>query len=80
MQTKLTLRLDEDLIERAKRYGKRAGRSVSQMVADYFALLDQELVDEDGEVTPIVASLRGSLREVEVDTREVRRQRLERHL
>jgi len=80
MQTKLTLRLDDELIERAKRYGKRAGRSVSQMVADYFALLEQELVDDGGELTPIVGSLKGSLCEVEVDARDVTRQQVERHL
>ena len=80
MQTKLTLRLDAELIERAKRYGKRTGRSVSQMVADYFALLEQELVDEDDAVTPIVASMRGALREVEVDARAVQREMLEKRL
>lgn len=79
MQTKLTLRLDDQLIERAKRYGKRTGRSVSRMVADYFALLERD-APEDGGVTPIVGSLRGVLRRVEVDEREVRRDRLERHL
>jgi hypothetical protein len=36
MQTKLTLRLEEDLIERAKNYAKQSGKSVSQLVADYF--------------------------------------------
>jgi len=80
MQTKLTLRLDAELIEKAKRYGKRTGRSVSQMVADYFALLEQDLADEDDAVTPIVASMRGSLREVEVDARAVRREMLEKRL
>ncbi len=80
MQTKLTLRLDEDLIERAKRYGKRTGRSVSQMVADYFALLEEDLVDDGGQLTPIVGSLRGALCEVNVDARDVKRQQVERHL
>ena len=79
MQTKLTLRLDEELIERAKRYGKRNGRSVSQMVADYFALLEEELEDE-GAGTPLVGSLRGALKEVELDESDVQRERLERHL
>lgn len=40
MNTKLTLRLDEDLIQNAKRYAKREGRSVSELVAAYFARLD----------------------------------------
>ena len=31
MQTKLTLRLEEQLIERAKAHAKKRGKSVSQM-------------------------------------------------
>lgn len=61
MQTKLTLRLEEELIERAKGYARRSGKSVSQMVADYFALLDKEPQLGLEEWTPLVQSLRGSL-------------------
>ena len=78
MQTKLTLRLDDELIDRAKQYAERSGRSVSQIVADYFALLDKEFSDGEDALTPIVASMRGSLTEVEVDAREVQREMLER--
>lgn len=81
MQTKLTLRLDAELIARAKRYGKRTGRSVSQMVADYFALLDQDIVADDGEqITPIVASLHGALSNLEIDAGELQREMLEEQL
>lgn len=76
MQTKLTLRLEEDLIVGAKAFAKRTGRSVSQIVAEYFALLDAELTDLDEVTTPIVASIRGSLRELEVDARAVRQELL----
>ncbi len=78
MQTKLTLRLDDELISRAKQYAERTGRSVSRIVADYFALLDKEFSDGDDALTPIVASMRGALTEVEVDAREVQREMLER--
>lgn len=37
--TKLTLRLDEGLIDRAKSYAQEQDRSLSQLVADYFAHL-----------------------------------------
>ena len=40
MQTKLTLRMDDALIRKAKRYSKRTGKSVSKLVADYLALID----------------------------------------
>lgn len=75
MQTKLTLRMDEDLIERAKRFADRDGRSVSQIVADYFALLDAELDEEDEVTTPIVASFRGALSNVDTDVIPSRRRR-----
>jgi predicted transcriptional regulator len=39
MSTKLTLRLDEALIHRAKPYAAGQNRSLSQLVADYFAHL-----------------------------------------
>lgn len=40
MQTKLTLRLESALIRRAKEHAKRTGKSLSVLVADYFAALD----------------------------------------
>ena len=42
MKSKLTLRLDEDLKERAKRLADRRGTSVSKIVEHYFELLLQE--------------------------------------
>jgi hypothetical protein len=40
MNTKLTLRLNSELIESAKTYAAREGRSVSELVAAYFERLD----------------------------------------
>ena len=39
MGTKLTLRIDECLIKKAKAYSAKRGKSVSSMVADFFRLL-----------------------------------------
>ena len=39
MPTKLTLRLDAALVDRAKTYAREQDRSLSQLVADYFAHL-----------------------------------------
>ena len=69
---KLTLRLDAALIDRAKSYALEQDRSVSQLVADYFAHLapDPKVVGK-GQARggaarkatgPITASLRGALR------------------
>ncbi len=75
MQTKLTLRLDEKLVRRAKAYAKREGKSVSQIVADYFSLL-KHAGEESQEVqppSPLTQSLRGILRGADVDEEDYRR-------
>jgi hypothetical protein len=59
VNTKLTLRLDEELIVRAKRHSADTGRSVSQLVADFFSLIAAQ--DPGVEVTPRVRALRGVL-------------------
>jgi len=58
MQAKLTLRLDQKAIQRAKRYVKRHQRSLSKIVADYFLALEDENVPEKN-WTPLVRSLKG---------------------
>jgi hypothetical protein len=60
MQKKLTLRMDEELIERAKEYAKGSGKSVSRMVEDYFALLTERPDEPDDELPPITRSLKGA--------------------
>ena len=67
MQTKLTLRLEDQLIERAKAYAAQSGKSVSQVVADYFKLLTTEKTRSAAPSTPITQSLRGLLREANLD-------------
>ncbi len=60
MNTKLTLRLDDDLIRSAKRYSSRSGKSLSRLVADYFTLI--ACVEHPAsDLTPRVRSLYGSL-------------------
>jgi Family of unknown function (DUF6364) len=70
--TKLTLRLDAALIDRAKGYAQEQDRSLSQLVADYFSRLTSESspVRRSGAsrksprpaIGPITAGLRGALR------------------
>lgn len=59
MQTKLTLRLEEELIHRAKEYAKNHNKSLSQIVADYFHLLSQQTKTEPN--SPITQALTGLL-------------------
>lgn len=62
MNKKLTLRLDDRLIDRAKRYSDRSGKSISQLVSDYFALIEAEETISGTELTPRVRAMIGSLK------------------
>jgi hypothetical protein len=72
MQTKLTLRLDDRLIEQAKAYAQEKGRSLSQVVADYFRILNTDTTHTK-RTPPITASLRGLLKDVNVDEKDYRK-------
>jgi hypothetical protein len=61
VQTKLTLRLDRELIERAKAYARRTGKSVSEVVADFFAHLEARQGTDLTPRSPAVDSLVGAL-------------------
>ena len=80
MQTKLTLRLDDELIDQAKDYAARSGKSVSQVVADYFRLLPHGKAQTGTPSgTPLTESLRGLLRGVALDEEDFRRHLVEKH-
>ncbi len=42
MNTKLTLRMDNDLIESAKEHSAKTGKSVSRFVSDLFEIIKNE--------------------------------------
>jgi len=57
METKLTLKLNREVIERAKTYAKMKNTSLSRLVESYLGLLVEP--DEQTEITPLVKSLSG---------------------
>ena len=64
MQTKLTLKLQERLIVQAKEYAQTSGKSLSQIVADYFSLLIKKKVADQkatAPLPPITQRLKGIL-------------------
>jgi hypothetical protein len=73
METKLTLRIDEKLINRAKRYARKSGKSLSQLVSDFFALLGPGEEKKSIDVTPKVKSLRGAFRGADFSLDQYRR-------
>jgi len=80
MNTKLTLRLDDSLIESAKRYSAQNGKSVSQVVADYFSVIKNEKLNEGGGDTPAVRALKGLLANKGIDEADYHRHIEEKHL
>lgn len=63
MNTKLTLTIEQALIEKAKNYAKGRGRSLSDIVENYFKAIVREEDEVKQEVkTPIANSLRGSFK------------------
>jgi hypothetical protein len=80
MQTKLTLRLEDRLIEQAKSYAAHAGKSVSQIVAEYFKLLTAEKSKSVSPPTPVTQYLRGLLRESKLDEKDYKKYLEEKHL
>lgn len=80
MQTKLTLRLDEDLVRRAKRFSRRTGKSVSKLVAEYFETLEVQAAQSEEEITPKVSALRGILKGKDVTLEDYERHLEEKYL
>lgn len=72
MTYKLTLRMDKTLVAKAKQEAKHRGKSVSGMVADYFAILGEEVHPADT-LPPVTASLFGALKKASVSEKDYRR-------
>lgn len=62
MNTKLTLTIEQEIIEKAKAYAKSKGRSLSDIVENYFKAITQKEQPIETEDTPITDSLRGSFK------------------
>lgn len=62
MNTKLTLTIEQTIIEKAKKYAKEKGRSLSDIIENYLKIITKEESKADIEITPVTKSLRGSFR------------------
>ena len=62
MSTKLTLTVDKTVIDKAKRYAKKQGRSLSDLIENYLKTITTEEVTDDIEITPTVKSISGSFK------------------
>lgn len=79
MNTKLTLRMDEDLVQRAKAEASRRGKSVSQMVSEFVDSLGSPRRDEQ-KLPPITASLVGLLKGHRISESAYKEHLREKHL
>ena len=58
MDTKLTIKLDNNVISRAKKYAKQTRTSLSKMIESYLDSVTKPYAD-DTKITPLVKSLSG---------------------
>jgi replicative DNA helicase len=80
MATRVTLYVDEEVVDKAKRYVKRSHTSLSKIVNDYLKLLSKENRDEEMVQAPTTRSLRGILRGKEISETSYRRHLEEKYL
>jgi len=62
MNTKLTLTIEQSVIDRAKKYASGKERSLSDIIENYLRILTTEEKEKSIELTPTVQSLKGSFR------------------
>jgi len=79
MNTKLTLTIEQEIIERAKNYAKEKNRSLSDIIENYLKMLTKsEQKQKIEKLNPIVKSLKGSFKmPKDMDYKKELRSRLE---
>jgi hypothetical protein len=79
MNTKLTLRMDENIVRKAKIEAKRRGKSVSRMVAEFIESIGLEQTSEK-DLPPTTASLVGILKGKEISEEDYKTHLREKYL
>lgn len=62
MNTKLTLTIEQTVIEKAKIYAKGNGHSLSGIIENYLKVITKDDEISEIEITPIVKSLKGAFK------------------
>ena len=62
MNTKLTLTIEQTIIEKAKTYAKGKGRSLSDIIENYLKAITKDHQESKTKPTPIVKSLKGAFK------------------
>ena len=61
MNTKLTLTIEQSVVEKAKAYAKGENRSLSDIIENYLKAITKEQKVSD-EISPLIKSLQGSFK------------------
>lgn len=79
MNTKLTLTIEREIIERAKKYAKEKNRSLSDIIENYLKIIIKEGPENMGRpLNPVVKSLKGAFKtNKDLDYKKELRNRLE---
>lgn len=71
MDSKLTLKLDENVIERAKKYASNKKMSLSRLIEAYLDSITKENEEDEFEISPFVKSISsGKSIPVDIDCKE----------
>jgi predicted HicB family RNase H-like nuclease len=62
MNAKLTLTIDKEVIEKAKRYAKSENRSLSNLIESFLRQVTHNKVEKEYDIHPEIAALRGSVK------------------
>jgi hypothetical protein len=57
MDTKLTLKLNQEVIEKAKKYAANKKTSLSRLIESYLQSLTKDKKEDDFEISPFVKSI-----------------------
>jgi len=82
MNTKLTLRMDDELVRQAKAEAARRGKSVSQMVGEFVDSLSaarRDATRREEDLPPVTASLVGVLKGHDVSQADYKKHLLEKY-
>jgi catalase (peroxidase I) len=73
MNTKLTLTIEKEVIEIAKKYAKERGQSLSEMVENYFKFVTTKRIKvKEKQLSPKVKKLRGIIKaDVPLDYKQI---------
>ncbi len=62
MNTKLTLTIEQEIINKAKNYAKEKNRSLSDIIENYLKLLTSKDTEKEVTIDPSVETLKGSFK------------------